>query len=61
MAWTDTTSTEESWKASITGATTWDNGATVWDVFGNVETTQWDVPSENWADTSSASESWVDV
>lgn len=39
----------------------WDNGASVWDLSGNVVLSNWDVSSTSWTDTAGQTTTWIDA
>lgn len=60
MAWTEQTGIADTWETD-TGDTTWDSGATLWDVSGNVEGTEWDISLTSYTEQTGATPTWAAV
>lgn len=59
--WSAATTNTSLWYAQNPTETTWDAGATYWDLDGNVYQTLWDNIDDTWADTTPTATTWTDV
>ncbi len=62
MSWTPVANPTGGYSPVVLGESIWDDGATEWDVGGNIPTSFWDATSANgWSPVPSSSGSWVIV
>lgn len=59
--WSTATTNASTWFVQNPEETTWDAGATFWDLNGNVYITLWDNIDNTWADQASNATTWSDV
>lgn len=60
MAWSEQAGTSATYYVTNPTETTWDGGATFWDLSGNVYTTLWDNIDDTWSTQAGNSVTWTE-